>query len=218
MENIKAGLPVLDRSQKLELRDVRKIIAAFQVPCPEGFINFFTDACHPLFTIVTPLCLQIVMPSKVLDMPSTRCQIVRSFLVRLCTVRSLYLLKFALKLYTALQIETDAGLPAFGTSEGAVLRAEELMTLYMACSHLYEGTDEKDRGPADDLPVLAVSALVAAWRLDASKKPKYLLQVGNGLALSVKSSIKITTIANCCLDKQASCQQQLPHKIESRSL
>ena len=76
-----------------------------------------------------------------------------------------------------LQIENDAGLPVFGNSEEAVARAAELMTLYRACKHLYENTDEKDRGPADDLPVLAVSALVAAFKLKSSRQPKHLLQV-----------------------------------------
>lgn len=76
-----------------------------------------------------------------------------------------------------LQIESDAGLPEFATSEEAVEQAAKLMTLFKACQHLYEKTDEKDRGPADDLPVLAVSALVAAWKLDSTKQPKHLLQV-----------------------------------------
>ena len=77
----------------------------------------------------------------------------------------------------ALQIESEAGLPSFGFSQEAVDRAVALMALFNSCQHLYAHTDEKDRGPADDLPVLAVSALIAAWKLDSIKQPKYLIQV-----------------------------------------
>ncbi len=76
-----------------------------------------------------------------------------------------------------LQIECDAGLPSFQTSEDAAARAAKFIAYFKASQHLYEGTDEKDRGPADDLPVLAISALVAAWKLDSSRQPKHLLQV-----------------------------------------
>lgn len=76
-----------------------------------------------------------------------------------------------------LQIECDAGLPDFKESQQAEDYAAKLMRLFKSCHHLYQHTDEKDRGPADDLPALAVTALVAAWKLDPSKQPKHLLQV-----------------------------------------
>lgn len=75
-----------------------------------------------------------------------------------------------------MQIECEAGLPEYQSSQDAEDRADHLMGLYASCRHLYAHTDEKDTGPADDLPVLAVSALVAAWNLHPSGQPKHLLQ------------------------------------------
>ena len=79
--------------------------------------------------------------------------------------------------FSALQIERDAGLSKYQNSTEAVERAASLMSLFRASQHLYVGVDAKDRGPADELPVLAADALVAAWKLDRSGSPKHLLQV-----------------------------------------
>jgi hypothetical protein len=58
------------------------------------------------------------------------------------------------------------------------------MSLFHASQHLYANVDEKDRGPADDLPVLAGNTLVAAWKLDKSGNPTHLLQVAPLTSLS----------------------------------
>ena len=79
----------------------------------------------------------------------------------------------------SLQIERDAGLPKYQNPTEAMERAVSLMSLFRASQHLYAGVDAKDRGPADELPVLAADALVAAWKLDRSGKPTHLLQVSN---------------------------------------
>ena len=42
---------------------------------------------------------------------------------------------------------------------------------------LWAELDPKERGPADELIVLAVTALVKAWKLDGSGKHTHLLQV-----------------------------------------
>ena len=65
----------------------------------------------------------------------------------------------------------------FTDSAEAFKHAQSLMDLYHSCQHLYTGLDEKDRGPADDLPELAVRSLVRAWQLDPSRASKYLLHV-----------------------------------------
>lgn len=52
-----------------------------------------------------------------------------------------------------------------------------LMRLYYQSQHLYHNVDEKDRGPADELPSLATNCLVAAWKLDPARGPAPLLQV-----------------------------------------
>ena len=76
-----------------------------------------------------------------------------------------------------LQIERDAGLLSFENHAKAMERAGSLMSLFRASQHLYAGVDAKDRGPADELPVLAADILVAAWKLDRSGSPEHLLQV-----------------------------------------
>lgn len=67
------------------------------------------------------------------------------------------------------------GLPAFSDAESAVAHALQLGRLFFAAQHLYAELDEKERGPADELPAIAAADLVAAWKLDGSST--HLLQV-----------------------------------------
>ena len=85
-----------------------------------------------------------------------------------------------------LQIESEIGyFPEHKTSSEAQNHACALMSFYNQCQHLYENVDEKDRGPADELPALAVTALVRTWRLDPAKDPTPLIQVSRSKYRSV---------------------------------
>ena len=84
-----------------------------------------------------------------------------------------------------LQIESDLGLPAFADADAAAAHARELTRLYAASQHLSSGLDERERGPADELPVLAVTALVAARKLDPARGPLHLLRVRHSSDLTV---------------------------------
>lgn len=86
-----------------------------------------------------------------------------------------------------MQIESEAGLPDFEEAATAVEHAAEVMRVFAASAHLYEGLDEKERGPADELPYIVTAALVAAWKLDASRSLKHLLQVSAVLPVLIQA-------------------------------
>ena len=77
-----------------------------------------------------------------------------------------------------LQIQSALGFPRLTDSATAVKHAQSLIEAFSRAQHLYKGVDEKDVGPADELPELAVNSLVTAWHLDApTKNPTHLIQV-----------------------------------------
>lgn len=53
------------------------------------------------------------------------------------------------------------------------------MDVYASCQELYTGLDDRERGPADELPVLAAGCLATAAALSASEQQatEHLLQV-----------------------------------------
>jgi N-terminal acetyltransferase B complex non-catalytic subunit len=60
------------------------------------------------------------------------------------------------------QIQSDLGAPSFSTPAAAAQHAQQLLQLYAAALPLYQGLDERERGPADELLWQAAAALVAA--------------------------------------------------------
>ncbi|GAX81564.1 hypothetical protein CEUSTIGMA_g8992.t1 [Chlamydomonas eustigma] len=58
-------------------------------------------------------------------------------------------------------IMDDLGLPVISTYKDAVQYAELLMQDYARAQSLYVDLDERERGPGDELPVLAASALIS---------------------------------------------------------
>jgi hypothetical protein len=70
-------------------------------------------------------------------------------------------------------------MPAFAAPAEALAYAARLMGRYSAARPLYSGLDERERGPADELVVLAAGALVRAHLL-APAGAVHLLQVGAG--------------------------------------
>ncbi|GLC46898.1 hypothetical protein PLESTB_001281700 [Pleodorina starrii] len=88
----------------------------------------------------------------------------------------------------AAQIRDDLGLPRLGSCEEGVQLAGELLELYGTAQPLQIGLDERERGAADELPVLAAAALVSAAALapsDAAAVP-YLLAAYGALADAVR--------------------------------
>jgi hypothetical protein len=77
----------------------------------------------------------------------------------------------------ATQIQYDTGLPAFTSPTEAVAYAARLIQRYSAARPLSAGLDERERGPADELLVLASCALVRAHLLEPAGAV-HLLQVG----------------------------------------
>lgn len=61
-----------------------------------------------------------------------------------------------------LQIQSDLGAPSFSTPAAAAQHAQQLLQLYTAALPLYQGLDERERGPADELLWQAAAALVTA--------------------------------------------------------
>lgn len=55
----------------------------------------------------------------------------------------------------------------------------DLMDVYASCQELYTGLDDRERGPADELPVLAAGCLATAAALSVSEQQatEHLLQV-----------------------------------------
>ncbi|KXZ48272.1 hypothetical protein GPECTOR_29g5 [Gonium pectorale] len=77
----------------------------------------------------------------------------------------------------AAQLLDDAGLPALRSEAEAMARSRELMQLFSTARPLQVGLDERERGAADELPVLAAAALVTAATLapsDAAAVPHML--------------------------------------------
>ncbi len=67
------------------------------------------------------------------------------------------------------------------------------MSDYAAAQLLYVGLDERERGPADELPALAAASLVTAAALcgtDTEAVP-HLLQVGGGARPFGKASLPL---------------------------
>lgn len=67
-----------------------------------------------------------------------------------------------------LQIQADIGAPSFSDPAAAAQHAQHLMQLYAAALPLYQGLDERERGPADELLWQAAAALVAAATMQHS--------------------------------------------------
>lgn len=65
-----------------------------------------------------------------------------------------------------LQIQADIGAPSFTDPAAAAQHAQQLMQLYAAALPLYQGLDERERGPADELLWQAAAALVTAASLE----------------------------------------------------
>lgn len=68
----------------------------------------------------------------------------------------------SLLLLLLLQIQSDLGAPSFSTPAAAAQHAQQLLQLYAAALPFYQGLDERERGPADELLWQAAAALVAA--------------------------------------------------------
>eukprot|EP00798_Chlamydomonas_sp_ICE-L_P022020 gene22020-29080_t len=66
------------------------------------------------------------------------------------------------------QLLDDLGMPLFSTASSAVEHAVSLMQRYVAVQPLYKGLDDRERGPADELPVLAAGSLATAASLATS--------------------------------------------------
>jgi N-terminal acetyltransferase B complex non-catalytic subunit len=60
------------------------------------------------------------------------------------------------------QVVEDLGGPLFATKEDALAYSKKLMRTYAWSEPLYMGLDSRERGPADELPVLAANAIIAA--------------------------------------------------------
>ena len=56
------------------------------------------------------------------------------------------------------QLLDDMGMPHLGPHAEGTAHAVMLMERYMAVQPMYEGLDDRERGPADELPVLAAGA------------------------------------------------------------
>jgi N-terminal acetyltransferase B complex non-catalytic subunit len=78
------------------------------------------------------------------------------------------LLKLLRTHMSALQIQADAGVPHFTAADTAAQHAQQLLQMYAAALPLYQGMDERERGPADELLWQAAAALVAAATLTHS--------------------------------------------------
>jgi N-terminal acetyltransferase B complex non-catalytic subunit len=68
------------------------------------------------------------------------------------------------------QIHADLGGPTFDSPEAAAQHAQQLMSLYAAALPHYEGLDERERGPADELLWLSAAALVRAAALESTQQ------------------------------------------------
>ncbi|WIA30679.1 hypothetical protein OEZ86_000751 [Tetradesmus obliquus] len=84
----------------------------------------------------------------------------------------------------ARQIHADLGGPAFDSPQAAAQHAQQLMALYAAALPHYEGLDERERGPADELLWLAAAALVKAAALE-SRQQQQQQQQQQGVASGV---------------------------------
>lgn len=66
-------------------------------------------------------------------------------------------------------------LPVLSDTGEALAHAQEIMDVYCKALPLSKGLDEKERGPADELPVVAAAGLIRAFRSagpeDASPLP-----------------------------------------------
>jgi N-terminal acetyltransferase B complex non-catalytic subunit len=82
------------------------------------------------------------------------------------------LLKLLRTQMSALQIQADAGVPHFKAPDAAAQHAQGLLQMYAAALPLYQGMDERERGPADELLWQAAAALVAAATLTNSSSSK----------------------------------------------
>ncbi|GIM01385.1 hypothetical protein Vretimale_6211 [Volvox reticuliferus] len=81
----------------------------------------------------------------------------------------------------AAQIRDDLGLPRLERCEEGVELSKELLELYSTAQPLQAGLDERERGAADELPVLAGAALVTAAGMatsDAAAVPYMLAAYG----------------------------------------
>ena len=71
------------------------------------------------------------------------------------------------------------GLPDFRSPAAALEYAQGIMQLFAKAQPLYRGLDEKERGPADELPAIAAAALIRFWEHEKPCEPALLLQVRN---------------------------------------
>lgn len=85
--------------------------------------------------------------------------------------------KHAVAMLMTWQVESDMGLPKFESSAAALDHAKRVMKLFGQTRHLYSSLDEKERGPADELPIVASTALIRAWKHYDGSEPALLLQV-----------------------------------------
>jgi N-terminal acetyltransferase B complex non-catalytic subunit len=81
-----------------------------------------------------------------------------------------YLLLLLLLAVMCIQIHADLGGPTFDSPEAAAQHAQQLMALYAAALPHYEGLDERERGPADELLWLAADAIVKAAALESKQQ------------------------------------------------
>ncbi|KAF6259405.1 hypothetical protein COO60DRAFT_1626075 [Scenedesmus sp. NREL 46B-D3] len=70
----------------------------------------------------------------------------------------------------AMDIHADLGGPTLDSPAAAAQHAQQLMALYAAALPHYEGLDERERGPADELLWLAAAALVRAAALESKQQ------------------------------------------------
>jgi hypothetical protein len=81
------------------------------------------------------------------------------------------------------QIHADLGGPTFDSPQAAAQHAFQLMALYAAALPHYEGLDERERGPADELLWLAAAALVKAAALETTQQQQQGSASGIGYLL-----------------------------------
>ncbi|GFR48749.1 hypothetical protein Agub_g10707 [Astrephomene gubernaculifera] len=88
------------------------------------------------------------------------------------------------------QIRDDCGLPRLDSTTAGVQLSREFLELYCTARPLQEGLDERERGAADELPVLAAAALVTSATLaapsDAAAAVPYLLAAYGALSDAVR--------------------------------
>lgn len=92
------------------------------------------------------------------------------------------LLRLLRQQMSARQIQADLGSPGFTDAAAAEAHAQRLLQGYAAALPFYEGMDERERGPADELLWQAAAALVQAAALqegsssDGTAGMRHLLQ------------------------------------------